>query len=225
MSALRRTIAARLLRAKQGTASLTTFNEVDMSAIVSLRRTWGDAFHKKHGVKLGFMSFFVKAVVDALRAFPQVNAEVRGEDIVYRHYHDIGIAVGTGKGLVVPVVRDAGGLRFADIEKAIADFAGRANDNRLLPSELEGGTFTITNGGIFGSLMSTPILNPPQSAILGMHAIQDRPVARDGQIVIRPMMYVALTYDHRIIDGREAVLFLSHVKDAVEAPERLLLEV
>jgi len=225
MSALRRTIAARLVEAKQSTALLTTFNEVDMSAVAGVRKKWGEAFQKKHGVKLGFMSFFVKATIDALRAFPQVNAEVRGDDIVYRAYYDIGVAVSTSRGLIVPVLRDADRMHFADVEKAIADFGSRASDNRLMPADLEGGTFTITNGGVFGSLMSTPIVNPPQSAILGMHAIQERPVAREGQVVIRPMMYVALTYDHRIIDGREAVLFLVHLRDALEAPERMLIDV
>jgi 2-oxoglutarate dehydrogenase E2 component (dihydrolipoamide succinyltransferase) len=221
---LRRAIAKRLVEARHEMALLTTFNEIDMSAVMGLRRTWGDAFQKKHDVKLGFMSFFVRAAVDALRAFPQLNAEVRGDDIVYRDYCDIGIAVSTGRGLVVPVLTGADHMTFSDVEKAIADFAKRADENALKPEELEGGTFTITNGGVFGSLMSTPIVNPPQSAILGMHAIQERPIARDGQVLVRPMMYVALTYDHRIIDGREAVLFLHRVKDAIESPERMLIE-
>jgi 2-oxoglutarate dehydrogenase E2 component (dihydrolipoamide succinyltransferase) len=225
MSPLRRTIAKRLVQAKRDAALLTTFNEVDMSAVTGLRRTLGEAFQKKHGVKLGLMSFFVKASVDALRAFPQINAEIRGDDIVYRNYCDIGIAVSSTKGLVVPVLRAAERLSFAEIEKSIASFGRRSNDNTLTPEELEGGTFTITNGGVFGSLLSTPIVNPPQSAILGLHAIQDRPVAIDGQVVIRPMMYVALTYDHRLIDGREAVLFLHRVKDAIETPARMLMEV
>jgi len=225
MSPLRRTIAKRLVQAKQEAALLTTFNEIDMSVVGDLRKTWGEAFQKTHGVKLGLMSFFVKASVDALRAFPQVNAEVRGEDIVYRNYCDVGIAVSSAKGLVVPVLRAAERLSFADIEKSIASFARRSNDNTLTPQELEGGTFTITNGGVFGSLLSTPIVNPPQSAILGLHAIQDRPVAVDGQVVIRPMMYVALTYDHRLIDGREAVLFLHRVKEAIETPARMLMEI
>jgi 2-oxoglutarate dehydrogenase E2 component (dihydrolipoamide succinyltransferase) len=225
MSPLRRTIAKRLVQAKQETALLTTFNEIDMSVVGDLRRTWGEAFQKKHGVKLGLMSFFVKASVDALHTFPQVNAEIRGEDIVYRNYCDVGIAVSSAKGLVVPVLRAAERLSFAEIEKSIASFARRSNDNTLTPQELEGGTFTITNGGVFGSLLSTPIVNPPQSAILGLHAIQDRPIAVDGQVVIRPMMYVALTYDHRLIDGREAVLFLHRVKEAIETPARMLIEI
>jgi 2-oxoglutarate dehydrogenase E2 component (dihydrolipoamide succinyltransferase) len=225
MSPLRRTIAKRLVQAKQETALLTTFNEVDMSAVGGLRRTLGEAFQKKHGVKLGLMSFFVKASVDALRAFPQINAEIRGDDIVYRNYCDIGIAVSSTKGLVVPVLRAAERLSFAEIEKSIASFGRRSNDSTLTPEELEGGTFTITNGGVFGSLLSTPIVNPPQSAILGLHAIQDRPVAIDGQVAIRPMMYVALTYDHRLIDGREAVLFLHRVKDTIETPARMLIEI
>ena len=224
MSVWRRTIAKRLVQAKQDAALLTTFNEIDMSAVAELRKTWGEAFQKKHDVKLGLMSFFVKASVDALHAFPQVNAEIRGDDIVYRNYCDIGIAVSSAKGLVVPVLRGAERLSFAEIEKSIAAFARRSNDNTLTPEELEGGTFTITNGGVFGSLLSTPIVNPPQSAILGLHAIQDRPIALDGQVVIRPMMYVALTYDHRIIDGREAVSFLRRVKDAIEEPTRMLIE-
>jgi 2-oxoglutarate dehydrogenase E2 component (dihydrolipoamide succinyltransferase) len=224
MSVWRRTIAKRLVQAQQDAALLTTFNEIDMSAVAELRKTWGEAFQKKHDVKLGLMSFFVKASVDALHAFPQVNAEIRGDDIVYRNYCDIGIAVSSAKGLVVPVLRGAERLSFAEIEKSIAAFARRSNDNTLTPEELEGGTFTITNGGVFGSLLSTPIVNPPQSAILGLHAIQDRPIALDGQVVIRPMMYVALTYDHRIIDGREAVSFLRRVKDAIEEPTRMLIE-
>ena len=225
MTMWRRTIARRLVEAKQETALLTTFNEVDMTAVSELRKVWGEAFQKKHDVKLGFMSFFVKAAADALHAFPPVNAEVRGDDIVFRNYCDIGIAVSSRHGLVVPILRSADRMGFSEVEKAIAGFAKRANDNTLKPEDLEGGTFTITNGGVFGSLVSTPIINPPQSAILGLHAIQDRPVAREGQVVIRPMMYVALTYDHRIIDGREAVLFLHRVKDAIETPARMLIEV
>jgi 2-oxoglutarate dehydrogenase E2 component (dihydrolipoamide succinyltransferase) len=224
MSVWRRTIAKRLVQAKQEAALLTTFNEIDMSGVGHLRKALGEAFQKKHGVKLGLMSFFVKASVDALHAFPEVNAEIRGEDIVYRNYCDIGVAVSSAKGLVVPVLRAAERLSFAEIEKSIASFAKRSNENALSPEELEGGTFTISNGGVFGSLLSTPIVNPPQSAILGLHAIQDRPIAVDGQVVIRPMMYVALTYDHRIIDGREAVSFLRRVKDTIETPARMLLE-
>jgi 2-oxoglutarate dehydrogenase E2 component (dihydrolipoamide succinyltransferase) len=221
---IRRHIAQRLVEAQQQAALLTTFNEADLSGVMELRKKYRDRFQEKYGVKLGFMSFFVKAAVAALKAFPQVNAEIRDKDIVYRKYYDIGIAIGGGKGLVVPVLRDAQQMSFADIEKAIDDFAKRAQANRLAPAELEGGTFTITNGGIYGSLLSTPIVNPPQSGILGLHAIQDRPVARDGQVVIRPMMYLALTYDHRIVDGREAVTFLRTVKDLIEDPLRLMLE-
>ena len=225
MTLLRRTIAKRLVEAQHAAALLTTFNEVDMSGVLALRQQYQEAFQKKYGVKLGFMSFFVKAVIDALKQVPQLNAEIRDTDVVYRNYHDIGMAVSTDRGLVVPVLREADRLSFAQIEQAIADFAQRARDSKLKPEELEGGTFTITNGGVFGSLLSTPLINPPQSGILGMHAIQERPVAVAGQVVIRPMLYVALTYDHRIVDGREAVLFLRRVKDAVESPTRLLLEV
>lgn len=225
MTPLRRRIAERLLQARQTTAMLTTFNEADMSAVIALRRELGEAFQKKHGVKLGFMSFFVKAVVQALKEIPELNAEIRDGTIVYHHYYDIGIAVGGGEGLVVPVLRDADRLSFAEIEKQIADFAERARTRKLKPEELMGGTFTITNGGIYGSLNSTPLLNPPQVGILGMHAIQERPVAREGQVVIRPMMYLALSYDHRIVDGREAVTFLRRVKELIENPTRLLLEV
>ncbi len=225
MTPLRRRIAERLLYAKQTTAMLTTFNEADMSQILALRKELGEAFQKKHGTKLGLMSFFVKAVVQALKEIPELNAEIQGEQIVYHRYYDIGVAVGGGEGLVVPVIRDADRLSFAEIEKAIADFAERARTRKLKPDELMGGTFTITNGGVYGSLNSTPILNPPQVGILGMHAIQERPVAKDGQVVIRPMMYLALSYDHRIVDGREAVTFLKRVKELVENPIRLLLEV
>jgi 2-oxoglutarate dehydrogenase E2 component (dihydrolipoamide succinyltransferase) len=224
MTMIRRHIAQRLVEAQQQAALLTTFNEADLSGVMELRKKYRDRFQEKYGVKLGFMSFFVKAAVAALKAFPQVNAEIRDKDIVYRKYYDIGIAIGGGKGLVVPVLRDAQQMSFADIEKAIDDFAKRAQANRLAPEELEGGTFTITNGGIYGSLLSTPIVNPPQSGILGLHAIQDRPIARDGQVVIRPMMYLALTYDHRIVDGREAVTFLRTIKDLIEDPLRLMLE-
>jgi 2-oxoglutarate dehydrogenase E2 component (dihydrolipoamide succinyltransferase) len=225
MSPIRRRIAQRLVEAQQNAALLTTFNEIDMSAVIAIRQKYRDAFQEQYGVKLGFMSFFVKAVVEALTEIPQVNAEVRGNDIVFRNYYDIGIAVGGGKGLVVPVLKNAGRMSFAEIEKAIADFARRAADNQLKVEELQGGTFTISNGGVYGSLLSTPIVNPPQSGVLGMHAIQDRPVVRDGNIVIRPMMYVALTYDHRLIDGREAVTFLHRVREIVEDPARLLVEV
>jgi len=225
MSMLRRTVARRLVEAKQQMAMLTTFNELDMSAAQALRHEHQEAFEKRHKVKLGLMSFFVKAAVDALKQFPQLNAEVRGNDIVYRNYFNIGVAIATGRGLVVPALRRAEGLGFADIEKAIGDFAARAKDGKLKPEELEGATFTITNGGVFGSLLSTPIINPPQSGILGMHTIQERPIAVQGQVVIRPMMYLALTYDHRIVDGREAVLFLRRIKEAIETPARMLLEV
>lgn len=225
MSLIRRRIAERLVSAQQQAALLTTFNEIDMSAVKALRAEYQDAFQSKYGVKLGFMSFFVKAVVDALKYQPALNAEIRGNQIVYRNYYHIGIAVSSTKGLVVPVLPFADRLSFAEIEQAIADFSRRASDNKLDPKDLEGGTFTITNGGIFGSLLSTPIVNPPQSGVLGMHAIQDRPVARNGAVVIRPMMYVALTYDHRLVDGREAVTFLVRVKQAIEDPSRMLLEI
>lgn len=225
MSPMRRRIAQRLVEAQQTAALLTTFNEIEMSAVNALRQKHQAGFQEKHRIKLGFMSFFVKAAIDALNLVPQVNAEIRGNDIVYRNYYDIGVAVGSGKGLVVPVLRNAEKMSFAEIELAIADFARRAQESKLKLEELEGGTFTISNGGIYGSLLSTPIVNPPQSAILGMHAIQERPVVRDGQLAIRPMMYVALTYDHRIIDGREAVTFLRRIKDAIEEPARILLEI
>jgi len=224
MSPLRRRIAERLVQAQRTAAILTTFNEVDMGAVSELRRSQQERFQERHGVKLGFMSFFVKAAVEALKLVPQVNAEIRGHDIVYKNHYDIGIAVGGGKGLVVPVLRGAERLGFAEIEKRIADLAKRAQANQLALEELQGGTFTISNGGIYGSLLSTPILNPPQSGILGLHAIQDRPVAREGQVAIRPMMYVALSYDHRLVDGREAVSFLKHVKECVEEPARMLIE-
>lgn len=225
MSPLRRRVAQRLVEAQQTAALLTTFNEIDMSAVMALRQNYREAFQQKYGIKLGFMSFFVKATIEALKRTPQVNAEIRGTDVVYHNYYDIGIAVGGGKGLVVPVLRGADRLSFAEVELAIADFGQRARENKIKIEELQGGTFTISNGGVYGSLLSTPIVNPPQSGILGLHAIQDRPVARDGQVVIRPMMYVALTYDHRLVDGREAVLFLRHVKELIEDPSRLLLEV
>ena len=225
MSPIRRRIAERLVEAQRTAALLTTFNEIDMSAVQKLRRAYGPSFREKFGIKLGIMSFFVKAAVDALAEIPQVNAEIRGHQIVYRNYYDIGIAIGGGKGLVVPVLRNAERMSFAEIEQAIDDFARRARENKLDPDELRGGTFTISNGGIYGSLLSTPIVNPPQSGVLGMHAIQDRPVVREGQIVVRPMMYVALTYDHRLIDGREAVTFLRRIKEVIEEPTRLVLEV
>lgn len=225
MSPIRRRIAQRLVEAQQTAALLTTFNEVDMSAVMALRNEHKEVFQEKFGIKLGFMSFFVKAAIDALKLIPQVNAEIRGTDIVYHNYFDIGIAVGGGKGLVVPVLRDADRLSFAEIELAITDLARRARDNSLQLEELQGGTFTISNGGVYGSLLSTPIVNPPQSGILGLHTIQDRPVAREGQVVIRPMMYIALTYDHRIIDGQGAVTFLKRIKEVIEQPLRLLVEV
>ncbi|GMV92180.1 MAG: dihydrolipoyllysine-residue succinyltransferase component of 2-oxoglutarate dehydrogenase complex [Candidatus Hydrogenedentota bacterium] len=224
MTPMRRRIAERLVEAQHTGALLTTFNEIDMSGVVALREEHKAEFQEKHGVKLGFMSFFVKASVEALKEYPKVNAEIRQDDIVYHHYYDVGIAVGGGKGLVVPVLRNAEAMSFAGIEKQIADFGARAQENKIKLEELEGGTFTISNGGVYGSLLSTPIVNPPQSGILGLHAIQDRPVAIDGQVVIRPMMYVALTYDHRIVDGREAVTFLRHIKNSIEKPARLLLE-
>jgi len=223
MSPIRLRIAERLVQAKSAAALLTTFNEVDMSAVIALRQKHKDTFQERHKAKLGFMSFLVKAVVDALRLVPQVNAEISGEDILYYKHYDIGIAVSGGKGLVVPVLRNAERMSFAEIERAIAGFAQRAAENKIGLEELQGGTFTITNGGVFGSLLSTPIVNPPQSGILGMHVIQERPVARDGQVVIRPMMYVALTYDHRLIDGREAVTFLKRIKECIEEPSLLLL--
>ncbi|HEX8237709.1 MAG TPA: 2-oxoglutarate dehydrogenase complex dihydrolipoyllysine-residue succinyltransferase [Abditibacteriaceae bacterium] len=225
MSMLRRHVAQRLVEAQQNAALLTTFNEIDMTNVMQMRKDYQDAFTKKYGIKLGFMSFFVKAVIDALKQTPGINAEIRGRDIVYKNYYDIGVAIGSGKGLVVPVIRRAERLSFAEVEKAIAEFAGRAKENKLSPDELQGGTFTITNGGIYGSLMSTPIINPPQSGILGMHSIQERPIARSGQVVIAPMMYVALTYDHRVVDGREAVTFLVRIKDCIENPARMLIEV
>jgi len=225
MSLLRRRVAERLVQAQQTAALLTTFNEIDMTAVMALREAHQEDFQQRHGVKLGLMPFFVKANIDALKLIPELNAEIRGTEIVYRHYYDIGIAIGSGRGLVVPVLRNAERLGIAEIETAIADFSRRAKANQLTLDELQGGTFTISNGGVYGSLLSTPIVNPPQSGILGLHAIQDRPVARDGQIVIRSMMYVALTYDHRIVDGREAVTFLNHITACVEDPARMLLDI
>jgi 2-oxoglutarate dehydrogenase E2 component (dihydrolipoamide succinyltransferase) len=225
MTLLRRTVAKRLVEAQHSMAILTTFNEVDMSAVIALRKQYQESFQAKYGVKVGFMSFFVKAVIESLKLVPQLNAEIRGDDIVFHRYFDIGVAIGAGKGLVVPPLRHAERMSFAEIEKAIADLATRAKDNKLKPDELEGGTFTISNGGVYGSMLSTPIINPPQSGILGLHAIQERPVARGGQVVVRPMMFVALSYDHRIVDGREAVTFLGRVKEIIEDPARLMLEV
>jgi 2-oxoglutarate dehydrogenase E2 component (dihydrolipoamide succinyltransferase) len=225
MTPMRRRIAERLVQAQQSAALLTTFNEIDMSEVMALRKQHQASFQDKYGIKLGFMSFFVKATIEGLKLIPQVNAEIRGDAIVYKNHYDIGVAVGSGKGLVVPVIRGADRLSFAEIEQAIADLGGRAQKGKLKLEELQGGTFTISNGGIYGNLLSTPIVNPPQSGILGMHAIQERAVVRDGQIVARPMMYVAVTYDHRIIDGREAVTFLKRIKQCVESPTRILLEV
>ncbi|KAB0264693.1 2-oxoglutarate dehydrogenase complex dihydrolipoyllysine-residue succinyltransferase [Microvirga brassicacearum] len=224
MTKLRQTIARRLKDAQNTAAMLTTFNDVDMSAVMALRSQYKDVFEKKHGVKLGFMGFFSKAVIQALKDVPAVNAEIDGQDLVFKNYYHIGIAVGTEKGLVVPVVRDADQLSIAGIEKKIADFGKRARDGKLTIDEMQGGTFTITNGGIYGSLMSTPILNAPQSGILGMHRIEERPVVKNGQIVARPMMYLALSYDHRIVDGKDAVTFLVRVKEALEDPARLVLD-
>ncbi len=225
MTRLRKTIALRLKESQNTAAQLTTFNEVDMTAVMGLRASYKDAFEKKHGVKLGFMGFFARAVVAALKDIPSVNAEIEGDNIIYKNYYDLGVAVSTERGLVVPVVRDAQNLSLADIEKAIVDFGTRARDNKLKLDELQGGTFSITNGGVFGSLMSTPILNSPQSGILGMHKIQPRPMAIGDKIEIRPMMYLALSYDHRIVDGREAVTFLVKVKENLEDPQRLLLDI
>lgn len=225
MTPLRRRIAERLLSAQQNAAMLTTFNEADMSAVLELRKEYGEAFLKKHGVKLGFMSFFVKASVQALQQIPQLNAEIQGSQIVYHKYYDIGIAVGGGEGLVVPVLRDADRLNFAEIERAITDFAGRIKARKIMPDELAGGTFSITNAGVYGSTQGTPFLNPPQVGVLGMYAMQEKPVVRGGQVVVRPIMGLALTYDHRLVDGREAGLFLQKIKELIENPVRLTLEV
>ncbi len=224
MTRRRQTIARRLVEAQQNAAMLTTFNEIDMSAVMELRKRRREAFQEQHGVKLGFMSFFVKAVVGALKQFPHLNAEIDGKEMVLKHYYDIGMAIGAEEGLVVPVIREADRLTFAEIEQTIADYVDKVQEGTLSLEDLRGGTFSITNGGVFGSLFSTPILNPPQVGILGMHKIEERPVVIDGEIVIRPMMYVALTYDHRIVDGREAVQFLVQVKELIEDPEVLLLE-
>ncbi|MEQ9408315.1 MAG: 2-oxoglutarate dehydrogenase complex dihydrolipoyllysine-residue succinyltransferase [Fuerstiella sp.] len=225
MSPIRQTIAQRLVGAQQNAALLTTFNEIDMTGVKQLREQFKGPFEKKYGIKLGFMSFFVRAAVDALQEFPAINAQLDGKKLVYHNYCDIGIAIGGGKGLVVPVLRNAESMSFAEIEQSIVNFAVRAKNNQISLEELEGGTFTITNGGVYGSLLSTPIVNPPQSGVLGMHGIFDRPVAVNGQVVIRPMMYVALTYDHRVVDGREAVSFLKRIKDVIEEPARMILEV
>ena len=224
MTKLRKTIATRLKQAQNNAAMLTTFNEVDMTALMALRNQYKDSFEKKHGVKLGFMSFFLKACIVALKELPAVNGEIDGDELVYKNYYDVGVAVGTPNGLVVPVVRDADGLTFAEVEKTIGDLGRKARDGKLSMADLTGGTFTISNGGVYGSLMSTPILNPPQSGILGMHKIQERPMAVGGKVEIRPMMYLALSYDHRIIDGREAVTFLVRVKECLEDPQRILLD-
>ena len=225
MNRLRKRIAERLKAAQNTAAMLTTFNEADMTAVMEARRTYRDLFERKHGVRLGFMSFFVHAAVQALMDVPAVNGEITGDEIVYKHYYHVGVAVSAPQGLVVPVLRDADRMTLADVEKAIAAFAAKARDGTLVPDDLTGGTFTISNGGIFGSLLSTPILNPPQSAILGMHKIQERPVVVAGEVVARPMMYLALSYDHRIVDGREAVTFLVRIKEAIEDPQRLLLKI
>ena len=225
MTPLRKRVAERLLAAQNNAAILTTFNEVDMGAVMALRKTYAERFLQRHGVKLGFMSFFVRSSVEALKAFPLVNASIEGDEVVIKHYYDIGVAVSGSRGLVVPVLRDADALSMAEIEKQVAELGKKAREDKLTLAELQGGTFTISNGGVYGSLMSTPIVNPPQSGILGMHAIQERPVVRDGQIAIAPMMYVALTYDHRIVDGREAVTFLVRVKERLEDPTRLMFEI
>jgi len=225
MTRLRKRVAERLLEAKNNTAMLTTFNEVNMKPIMDLRKQYGEGFEKRHGIRLGFMSFYIKAVVEALKRFPEVNASIDGEDVVYHNYFDISIAVSTPRGLVTPVLRDVDALGMGDVEKAIKELAIKGRDGKLKVEELTGGNFTITNGGVFGSLMSTPIINPPQSAILGMHAIKDRPMAVNGQVVILPMMYLALSYDHRLIDGKESVSFLVTVKEMLEDPTRLLLDV
>ena len=225
MSPIRRRIAARLVEAQHNAALLTTFNEIDMSAVKQLRVVHGEAFERRHQVRLGFMPFFIKAAVEALRQCPELNAIIDGDEIVYRRYYDIGVAISSDKGLVVPVLRDAERMSFAQIEQSIEDLSKRARSGELKVDELQGGTFTITNGGVFGSLLSTPIVNPPQSGVLGMHAIQNRPIAIDNQVVIRPMMYVALTYDHRLVDGKEAVTFLKRIKETIEEPARLLIEI
>jgi 2-oxoglutarate dehydrogenase E2 component (dihydrolipoamide succinyltransferase) len=225
MSPIRRRIASRLLESKQNTAMLTTFNEIDMSRVMNIRSRFKEKFKETHSIDLGFMSFFIKATVSSLKEFPEINASIEGNDIVYHKYYHIGVAIGTGTGLVVPIIKHADRLGYAAIEQAIVDFVKKVKEKRLEISDMEGGTFTITNGGVFGSLLSTPILNYPQSGILGMHKIEKRPVAIDDEIVIRPMMYVALSYDHRVVDGREAVTFLRRIKEFIEDPERILLEI
>lgn len=225
MTTIRRKIAERLVQSQQTTATLTTFNEIDMSKVMELRAKYKDKFKERYGVSLGFMGFFVKASVEALKAIPAVNAFVEGNDLIYNNYCNIGVAVGTDRGLIVPVIKDADLMSIAQIEGAIRDFAVKARDGKITVDDLTGGTFTVSNGGVYGSLMSTPILNPPQSGILGMHKIEERPVAVNGKVEVRPMMYVALSYDHRVIDGKEAVTFLVKIKEGVEDPERLLLEV
>ena len=225
MTPLRRRVAERLLSAQSNAAILTTFNEADLTEVMALRKQYQDKFNEKHGVKLGFMSFFVRATIEALKAFPQLNAEIEGDDVVFKRYYDIGVAVSGNRGLVVPVLRDAEAMSMAALELKIAEFGQKARADKLTLSDLQGGTFTISNGGIFGSMMSTPILNPPQTGILGMHSIMERPVVRNGQVVVRPMMYLALSYDHRIVDGKEAVQFLVKIKEMVEDPTRLLLGV
>jgi 2-oxoglutarate dehydrogenase E2 component (dihydrolipoamide succinyltransferase) len=225
MTRLRQSIAKRLKEAQNTAAMLTTFNEVDMTNVMELRKMYKESFEKRHNTKLGFMSFFVKAAIQALQDFPAVNAEIDGDEIVYKNHYDIGVAVSTPTGLVVPVLKDADIKNFAEIESGIVDLGTRARDGKLGMDEMTGGTFTITNGGVFGSLLSTPILNPPQSAILGMHKIQERPMVVDGEVKVRPMMYLAMSYDHRIVDGREAVSFLVRIKDAIEDPQRLLLDI
>ena len=224
LSPLRRKIALQLVSAQQNAAILTTFNEVDMSAVMGLRKEVQESFQAKYGVKLGFMSFFIKAVVEALKALPQINTQLEGDELIQNHFYDIGVAVGTEKGLIVPVLRDCEKLSLAELEKYLVEFAGKARDGKIALADLQGGSFTISNGGVYGSLLSTPILNPPQSGILGMHKIQERPVAIDGKVVIRPMMYLALSYDHRVVDGKEAVTFLIKVKEAIENPVRLFLD-
>jgi 2-oxoglutarate dehydrogenase E2 component (dihydrolipoamide succinyltransferase) len=225
MSRLRKTIAQRLKDSQNTAAILSTFNEMDMSKVIALRARHRDAFQEKHGVKLGFMSFFVKAIISALKAVPSVNAEIEGDDIIYKQYYDIGVAVGTEQGLVVPIVRNADKMSFSEIEKEIVSLAVRAREGKLAMSDLTGGTFSVTNGGVYGSLLSTPIINPPQTGIIGLHNTQERPVVEDGKIEIRPMMYTALSYDHRVIDGKDAVNFLVKVKEAIEDPERLLIDI